>query len=274
MWTTGYIEQMRRLGKGGLGQSEPPVPPSASGAAEFIRSRLGLEPDAKQLAVLESGAKRILLNCTRQWGKSTITAARAVYEAATFPKSLTLVVSPSERQSAEFVRKAAVFCGRLGIRPRGDGDNEISLLFPNESRIVGLPGREATARGYSAVTLLIVDEASRVDDDLYRALRPTMAVSDGRLWMMSTPFGKRGFFWEAWEKGGPAWTRIAVPATECPRIGKAFLDEERRSQGERWFRQEYLCEFVDGTGTVFGRGLVEAALTRNVRPLIPGYRQL
>jgi hypothetical protein len=52
-------------------------------------------------------------------------------------ESLTLVVSPSARQSGELVRRAAGFASRLGITPKGDGDNEISLGFPNGSRIVG-----------------------------------------------------------------------------------------------------------------------------------------
>jgi hypothetical protein len=122
--------------------------------------------------MLGSTSKRGLLNCTRQWGKSTIAAAKAVHQAYTEPKSLTLVVSPSARQSGEFVRKAAGFARRLGMRAKGDGDNTISLEFPNQSRIVGLPGNETTTRGFSAVSLLLVDEASRVSDDLYKAIRP------------------------------------------------------------------------------------------------------
>ena len=213
-------------------------------------------------------SKRCLLNCTRQWGKSTVTAAKAVHQAYTEAESLTLVVSPSARQSGEFVRKAAGFAGRLGIRTKGDGDNELSLQFPNGARIVGLPGSEATVRGFSAVSLLLVDEASRVSDDLYKAIRPMLAVSDGTLWLMSTPFGKRGFFYEAWTKGGRDWMRVRVAANECPRISKRFLEEERETLGDRWFRQEYLCEFVDSTSGVFGRDLVERAITTDVAPLV------
>jgi len=66
----------------------------------------------------------------------------------------------------------------------------MSLEFPNGARIIGLPGSEATIRGFSAVSLLLVDEAARVSDDLYKAIRPMLAVSAGELWLMSTPFGK------------------------------------------------------------------------------------
>lgn len=235
--------------------------------AEWARLRLGFHPDSAQARVLRTPARRGLLNCTRQWGKSTITAIKAVRQAVLEPGSLTLVVSPSGRQSGEFVRKAAAFARCLDLRVKGDGDNEMSLEFPGHARIVGLPGSEATIRGFSAVSLLLVDEAARVPDDLYLAIRPMLAVSGGTLWLMSTPHGKRGFFWEAWERGGPEWERIRVPATECPRISPAFLDEERRAMGDRWFRQEYLCEFTATSAALFDRDLVNRAVDPSIKPL-------
>jgi hypothetical protein len=128
-------------------------------AADWAESVLGFSPDAVQRELLSGGGRRLILNCTRQWGKSTVTAAKALHTAYFEPRSLTLVISPSGRQSGEFVRKAAEFLRRLGIRPVGDGDNDISLALPNGSRIVGLPGTEGTVRGFSAASLLIVDEA-------------------------------------------------------------------------------------------------------------------
>ena len=44
---------------------------------EFARKRLRFEPGEPQIEVLRSDAKRGILNCTRQWGKSTIAAAKA-----------------------------------------------------------------------------------------------------------------------------------------------------------------------------------------------------
>ena len=91
--------------------------------------------------------------------------------------------------------------GPLGFPLRGDGDNKISLPFPNGWRIVGLPGMDGTVRGFSAVSLMLIDDASRVEDSMYKALRPMLAVSDGDLWLMTTPCGQQGFFYEAWEMG-------------------------------------------------------------------------
>ncbi len=74
----------------------------------------------------------------------------------------------------------------------------MTLRLENGSRIVSLPGTEGTVRGFSGVALLIVDEASRVDDALYHAVRPMLAVSHGKLVLLSTPWGKRGFFYREW----------------------------------------------------------------------------
>ncbi|HWF12069.1 MAG TPA: terminase family protein [Bryobacteraceae bacterium] len=235
-------------------------------AAEW--TRLGFVPDARQLEVLESGAKWGILNCTRQWGKSTIGAAKAVRHAWSKPESLVLVASPSERQSMELMRKAATMLRRLGIRKRGDGGMDASLLLPNGSRIVGLPGVEATARGFSAVSLLVVDEAARVDDAAYKALRPMLSTVNGDLWLLSTPWGKRGFFYEEWAHGGEDWFRMSVPATECPRIAPAVLEREKKSLGPKWFAQEYLCGFMDNGAAMFGRDLVEAAFDPEAEELV------
>jgi hypothetical protein len=263
MWDTKETGRESRRAGGG-------EPLYAHGAVEWVRERLGLTPDPLQARVLGTRSRRGILNCSRQWGKSTITAAKAVHQGYTEAGSLTLVVSPSARQSGEFLRKASAFVRKLKIRTKGDGDNEISLALPNGSRIVGLPGTEATIRGFSAVSLLLVDEASRVGDDVYVAVRPMLAVSDGALWLMSTPWGKRGFFYETWTHGGPEWERILAPATECPRIRPGFLEGERREIGERCFRQEYLCEFEDSVSSVFARDLVERAITDEVEPLLIG----
>ncbi len=227
---------------------------------EFAREKLAFEPDDRQAGVLESSASRLILNCSRQWGKSTVAAIRALHRAHTAPGCLVMVASPTERQSGEFLRKAEVLVARMGVRPRGDGKNPLSLLLPNGSRIVGLPGTEGTVRGFSSVSLMVIDEAARVPDDVYKALRPMLAVQNGDLWLLSTPAGKQGFFFENWERGGSEWERVTVRATECPRIRREFLEEERQQMGNTWFEQEYLCEFVDNGRNLFRREVVRGAL--------------
>ncbi len=229
----------------------------------FARDRLGFHPDPVQARVLDPTVRRGILNCCRQWGKSTTVAVRAVQRAYHHPESLTLVASPSARQSAEFVRKAAAFLRLLGIRPRGDGDNQISLLLPNGSRIVGLPGKETTIRGFSNVSLLLIDEASRVPDELYGALRPMIATDPrASIWLMSTPNGRQGFFYDEWISTTVNWLRIEAPATTCPRIAAEFLEEERRLHLDQYFRQEYLCEFTAADFAYFDPDAVRDAFRK------------
>ncbi len=109
------------------------------------------------------------------------------------------------------------------------------MTLENGSRIVALPGSEQTIRGFSGATLLILDEASRIEDPLYYSVRPMLAVSGGRLVALSTPFGKRGWFHGAWEEGGPGWERVKITAYDCPRISPVWLEQERQQIGECGF---------------------------------------
>lgn len=233
----------------------------------FARDALGFDPDPWQSTVLRTSSRRMLINASRQSGKSTTAAALALHTALYRPRALVLLVSPSLRQSAELFKKVTEHFDRLETPPALDEDNKLSLSMESGSRIVSLPGSEATIRGFSGPMLVIEDEASRVDDDLHRAVRPMFAVSNGTLVVMSTPFGKRGHFYELWDKGGPGWLRVEIPATKCPRISAEFLEEERRTLTPAWFDQEYMCKFTDVEGAVFRTEDIAAAITPDLKPL-------
>ena len=236
----------------------------------FAKDALGFTPDEWQAKVLRWGGKRLILNCCRQSGKSTLSAILALHRALYYPGSLVLLVSPSLRQSSELFRKVTDMLALLDAKPKLLEDNKLSLRLESGARIVSLPSKEITIRGFSGVNLIIEDEASRVPDELYRATRPMLAVSGGRLIMMSTPFGKRGHFFDEWTDGGDTWERVQVKASECPRISPEFLEEERASLGDWWYRQEYLCSFEETLDQVFSYDLVMAAITAEVQPLFRG----
>lgn len=221
--------------------------------AQVLRHR-GFEPDPWQQDLLRSHSRRILLNCSRQSGKSTTVAALALHTALIQRGSLILLLSPSLRQSGELFRKVIDCYNALGRPVRARSATATRLELVNQSRVVCLPGKEETIRSFSGVKLLIIDEAARVADDLYRSVRPMLAVTQGRLICLSTPFGKRGFFWREWASAdvSPAdWQRVRITWRECPRIAPAFLEEERRSLGDHWVRQEYECSFEALEGLVY-----------------------
>lgn len=223
----------------------------------------GIEPDPWQADVLHSSASRLLLNCSRQSGKSTTTSVLAVHTALYDPGALVLLLSPSLRQSQELFKKCIAVYRGAGRPVSPSAESAMRLELDNGSRIVSLPGTETSIRGYSAVRLLIVDEAARVEDGLYLSVRPMLAVSAGRLIGLSTPFGSRGWWYEAW-RGAEPWERYLVPAAMCPRIPAAFLAEERRNMSEYWFTQEYECKFMEGQTSMFTREEIDAAYTEEV----------
>src|ERR671921_976219 len=185
--------------------------------------RLGIEPDPWQEDLLRSASERVLLNCCRQSGKSTMTAIVALHRALYHPDSLILCLAPALRQSQELFSKIAGFYRDQGRPVSAVAERKLSLELENRSRIITLPGSEKTVRGFSGAALLVVDEAARVDDSLYYAVRPMLAVSGGSLMMLSTPYGRRGVFYEAWT-GTEDWERYEIPARRCPRISTAFLE--------------------------------------------------
>jgi hypothetical protein len=229
----------------------------------LLAERAGLPPDPWQRDVLRSTAPRMLLNCSRQSGKSTMATVLAVHTAVYEPGALTLMLSPTLRQSGELFKRSLGVYRALGRPVPADSETALTLTLENGSRIVSLPGKEATIRGYSGVGLLLVDEAARVPTDLYMATRPMLAVSGGRLVALSTPFGTRGWWYEAWRSDEP-WQRVEVPATECPRISAEFLAEEERTIGRFWFDQEYLCRFLDAQSAAFRREDIDRAFEEEV----------
>lgn len=228
-----------------------------------VAREAGLDSDPWQARFLRSPSRRVLLNCARQSGKSTTTALLALHTVLYQPGALVLLLSPALRQSQELFRKALAFYRDLGRPVPVETESALRLELENGSRIVSLPGKETTVRGFSGVQLIAVDEAARVPDELYFSVRPMLAVSGGRLVALSTPFGSRGWWYEAWRSEEP-WERYKVLAEECPRISGEFLEEERRTLGEWWFGQEYECAFLDAETQPFGREYVERAFEEDV----------
>jgi hypothetical protein len=216
--------------------------------AQLLRV-VGMTADEWQELLLRERPRRALVLCARQVGKSTAAAAAALHEAIYNPAALILMISATQRQSGELLRRARLLLGALpGVGVVSETTMMIELR--NGSRILSLPATEDTIRGYSAVALIVLDEAARVPDELYFSLRPMLATSDGRLLALSTPNRQRGWFYEAWSSDQP-WIRTKVTAAECPRISPAYLAEERQNMTAAFYASEYECEFGDTIDTVF-----------------------
>jgi Terminase-like family. len=239
-----------------------------AGDPAAMMAEAGMTPDAWQAAVLRSTHPRQLLLCSRQSGKSTTVGALAVH-CALYDPGLVLIFAPAQRQSTELFKKVSAFYRNLPGVPDPVTVTETRMELPNGSRIIALPGTEATTRGFSAPRLILVDEASRTEDALYGALQPMLATlgEAGRMVCLTTPWGKRGWFYEQWAHGGDKWERTRITANECPRIPREWLADQRKLVGDFLFRQEYLCEFVDTEEQLFATELIERAVRPAGGPL-------
>jgi hypothetical protein len=233
-----------------------------------IFHQVGLMPDPWQERVLRSQADKIMILAARQVGKSLVCAALAVRTMLLEAPALVLVVSPSDRQSGEFVRKAKNFYYALRGNeiPAAVADSALQLHLANGSRLVGLPDSEAKIRGFSDVKLLIYEEASRVPDALFHTCTPMLAVSHGRMIALSTAFGRLGWYFDAWDHD-QSWHKENVTADKCPRISAEFLAAEKKKMPERWWLQEYHNVFLDPEDSVFRHEDIEALVDPNAKSL-------
>jgi hypothetical protein len=94
-----------------------------------------------------------------------------------------------------------------------------------------------------------------------------LAVSGGRLVQMSSPAGRRGHFFEAWQNG-EGTEQIKITAQECPRISAEFLEAQCRKLGPLLYSQEYCGEFIDSATSAFSSEMVELALVDDFEPFL------
>jgi hypothetical protein len=224
----------------------------------FART-LGITPDDWQKTALQSQSNRLILCCSRQSGKTTVTSIIAVHHAIFNDNSMVLIISRTWPQAKEIFKRISTFYKQVDFAPKSTTDSVHRLELANGSRIIALSGAQPnSARGYSGVSLLILDEASHVVEETYDVVRPTLAVSGGRIVLLSTPHGRRGFFFDSWEEATDprrenleGWEAIQVTAEQVPRISDEFLAQEREKYPAWFFDQEYGCIFHTNVSNVF-----------------------
>jgi hypothetical protein len=217
---------------------------------------IGMDCDPWQAEVLRNPHQRELLVVARQGGKSSTASVAAVHAALFDPGALILIAAPSQRQSQELFRTMSTLYSAMGSPVPAETLNTLSITLENRSRIVALPADPVTTRGFSACRLLVVDEAAFVSDEMMASVRPMLSVSHGRMLAMGTPYGRRGWFYEA--SKSHEWRVTTVTAAENPRIAAGFLAAERVALGEMRYRREYECEFTDLAGRMFSTADIEA----------------
>jgi hypothetical protein len=260
---------------------------------------LGFEPFAWQRDVVCSEHRRKIINGARQSGKSTIISALPTHKARFFPGSISLVLAPTERQAILDMEKIIMF---IALDPEYPGivrNSDEQIELKNGSFIYVVPATEKSARGYSKPRLIMIDEASRVEDRVYQSgILPMLTDNeDCELIQISTPNGRLGFFhnafnsgrWEKYEVRSP-WDVLDLEYRLIPGIPEAEYREIQAEKGVRayysprhrnpdeqqmnleemgplMYRQEYGCEFVEPEDQVFSYEEIERMFQHRAEPL-------
>jgi phage FluMu gp28-like protein len=220
------------------------VPNPSLSVSDWAAQHLGFQADPVQSEILNADTHRLILCCTRQWGKSSIAAIKALHFAMCKPGAFILFAAASYNQAAELLRCFRKYAAQL----TGAKATQGAINLPNGSRILAVPQSPATVRCYAAVDVIVIDEAAFVVDEMYNALSPMLATSNGQLWLLSSANGTTGEFYKTWTKGSNLWRKYKVTADECPRISRQFLASEKESKGDTIFNREYMCQFTAGAG--------------------------
>ena len=259
---------------------------------DFYMRSLGFKNFPWQKIVVNSKAKRKVVNGARQAGKSSVVAGVPAHTARFYKESLSIIGAPTENQANETMLKVMSFIKQDPDYPalRKCSTEEIQLV--NGSRIIVRTAKSGTFRGYSKPRVIILDEASRIETEAYTSgVRPMLTDNpECELILISTPFGREGFFYDAMNTGS-FWERFEVRSpfrpvsTENGLVLMPYLDEEeyRRERAERnikaWYSprhkdfdfqqeqleemhesqylQEYDCEFIEKSGQVFSYEAIE-----------------
>jgi hypothetical protein len=215
--------------------------------------------DPWQVKVLNHQGNQVI-RAGRQSGKSEVISEKAMRFALENAGTTTLIIAAAQRQSQLIFEKVR---GRLDELPDiyADKPTLTRVVLTNGSRIYCVPaGRTGySIRGYT-VDLLIADEAAYIPEQVWLAVTPMMAVSEtqkGFGWsiLISTPFGKGGYFYECCHDSDFLHTHVSTE--DCKRVTKKFLQQKKRSLSKAQYAQEFLAEFTDEYRQFFPTKLIK-----------------
>jgi phage FluMu gp28-like protein len=233
----------------------------AASPTKFCSEILHFTPFPYQIKLLEDPSKLIIACAARRTGKSLVIGNKALWFAFSHPGTSTLIVAATQRQSILMFDKLLDYVQSSPLLEESVVRKTRTLIsFTNGSQITALPcGKNGrTIRGMNA-HLTIVDEASFVPDDvILSVMMPMLATTDGTVIMISTPWDKSSFFYQAFNT--PIWSKYKFRTSENPLVRKEFLEQQREMLGEKRFRQEYMAEFVDDESTYFPMNLLRPCI--------------
>jgi len=201
----------------------------------------------------------------RQSGKSEAVAKQIEERALKYPKSISLITSPSERQENFLFEKLK---RNLGERFRyKKKPTQRRLLFPNGSIIYKFPtGPTGTyVEGLSSVDFLYIDEAKAMFERGFDALLPMLAEPRKRglgwVTMLSSTHGHVNQTFKNIFKPESKWKQFNITSKDCPHLTAEFLEGEKQRLGELRYRAIWEGEFIDFDQKYFTKELLDKVFT-------------
>ena len=207
--------------------------------------------DDWQKKVLETKGN-MCLRSGRQVGKSFIIARKAADYALKNPNKLIMVIAFTEKQALLLFSKI--------LRNIVDTDkNKIAKPKPTKHIIILKNGSQVhcyaagdTGFGIMGFTidLLIADEAAWIKEEVWNSIIPSLVLTRGSIWLLSTPFLSEGYYAECFND--PHFTSFHQSTEDCPRRDEVFLARQKEKLTKAKYAQMYLGEFVDNAYRIFG----------------------
>jgi phage FluMu gp28-like protein len=258
-----YQEEFEQSGEGKARIPEKILP--------FLKDLFNFTPKDYQAKLLEEDAKRIVVRWSRQAGKTTCIALRAIRFALTHDKTLTLIVAPSLRQSMIMSDRIGDFLGGLPERYKYIVTKlqRTTVRFWNGSRIVALPNSPQLLRGYTA-NQVIADEANFFKEDqlvFYNVLYPMLSTTDGTLIASSTPWNKDSVFYQMCQNSEfKQHVCTCEQVVESGLVKQSFMDEMRAQLPFERFQREFMAEFVEDIDAWLTQSLIVSCIDSRLQP--------
>ena len=225
---------------------------------EFAEKKLGIKLDEWQRDYIKTEGN-VAIRAARQSGKSFAQSLRVALFALLNKGTQTLIIGAVDRQSVGLFEKVKSHITNLAKWNIKGKPTMHKIELTNGSKIIAEPaGRTGYGLRFLTIHKLVCDEAHYIPEEVFIAVRPMLATTDGTIDLLSTPKGNKGYFYDAFEdeETKKDFKQFHVRWQDCPRHSESFIKRERRTMTKLQFAQEYDAVFLDSLQAFFTLELI------------------
>ncbi len=222
-------------------------------------SRVTLQDYQLEMANLCINNDRVVFNTGGQIGKDFFIMCFSIWHAITNPNSLQMVVGATQTQTIELMNRSLSAIGAsedlLNCVKKTLQVPAAQIIFKNNARVLFLTAKSLLA-GFTNVNVIWVNEARDVNEEEVTRVSPLLGVGSGKLFVLSRPRFRRGYFWECYDN--PYFKRMDIPTNRNKFFDPKVLEADRATLSPELFKIEYMAEFADAGSSYFSEVAVNA----------------